>query len=244
MATDAIQSRLDGRIATIRIDDGKRNALSPAVLREIYRALEQAESDRAMVIITGREEVFSAGFDLKVMKRGGLEALRMLNLGFSLTARVLAYPYPVVAACNGHVLAMGVFLMLSADYVIGTRGDFKVAANEVAIGLTLPRVAEAMLRHRLNPAAYQRASILSEYFDVESARRAGFFDELVDAGELMSRAEARAEEFFKLDQRAHTVTKRRIRKGLIRRIRRSIPFDLLDAALLGLRGARRPGSTR
>src|SRR5210317_1195505 len=56
MATDAVQYRLDDRIATIRIDDGKRNALSPAVLREIYLALDQAESDRSTVIITGREE--------------------------------------------------------------------------------------------------------------------------------------------------------------------------------------------
>jgi enoyl-CoA hydratase len=70
MTTDAVQYRLEGRIAVIRIDDGKRNALSPAVLREIYQGLDQAESDRAAVIITGREEVFSAGFDLNVMKGG------------------------------------------------------------------------------------------------------------------------------------------------------------------------------
>jgi enoyl-CoA hydratase len=244
MTTDAVQYRLEGRIAVIRIDDGKRNALSPAVLREIYQGLDQAESDRAAVIITGREEVFSAGFDLNVMKGGGMEALRMLKSGFALTARVLAYPHPVVAACNGHVLAMGVFLMLSADYVLGTRGSFKVSANEVAIGLTLPRVAAAMLRHRLNPSAYQRSAILSEYFDVESAHRAGFFDELVDPGELMSRAEVRAEELCELDQRAHAATKRRIRKALIRRIRYSIPLDLLDAMMMGLRGARSPGSAR
>ena len=101
MTAEAIQYRLDGRIATIRIDDGKRNALSPAVLRGIYAALDRAESDRASVIITGRDDVFSAGFDLKVMKGGGVEALRMLKLGYALTARVLAYPHPVVAACNG-----------------------------------------------------------------------------------------------------------------------------------------------
>jgi enoyl-CoA hydratase len=244
MATDAVRYRLDGHIATICIDDGKSNALSPAVLRGINRALDRAESDRATLIITGREAVFSAGFDLNVMKRGGMEALGMLKSGCDLIARVLAYPHPVVAACNGHVLAMGVFLMLSADYVVGTRGNFKVAANEVAIGLTLPRVAAAMLRHRLTPAAYQRSAILSEYFDVESAHRAGFFDELGDPGELMSRAQARAEEFCDLDQRAHSATKRRIRRRLIRRIRCRFPLDLLDAIRMGMRGTRSRGSAR
>ena len=239
MSTESVQYSLQGRVATLRIDDGKRNALSPQVLRGIYRALDRAESDQAIVIITGRESVFSAGFDLHVMKRGGKNALRMLGAGYALTARVLAYPYPVIAACNGHALAMGVFLMLSADYVIGSRGDFKIAANEVALGLKMPRVAAAMLRHRLNPAAYQRAVTLSEYFEVESAQRAGFFDEVVDPAELMACAEARAEKLQELDQRAHRASKRRIRAALIRRIRYSVPLDLLDAVLMGLRGARR-----
>jgi enoyl-CoA hydratase len=75
------------------------------------KSIKQAESDRAIVILTGRESVFSAGFDLNVMKRGGAEALRMLRAGYALTARVLSYPHPVIVACNGHSLAMGVFLM-------------------------------------------------------------------------------------------------------------------------------------
>ena len=130
MTFESVQYSLQGRVATIRIDDGKRNALSPQALHDIYQALDRAESDRAIVILTGRESVFSAGFDLKVMKRGGINALRMLRTGYALPARVMAYPYPVIAACNGHVLAMGIFLMLSADHVIGSRGDFKIAAND------------------------------------------------------------------------------------------------------------------
>ncbi len=238
MTTESVHYSLQGRVATLRIDDGKRNALSPQVLREIYLALDQAESDRAIVIMTGRESVFSAGFDLNVMKRGGINALRMLRAGYALPARILAYPYPVIAACNGHALAMGVFMMLSADHVIGSRGDFKIAANEVAIGLTMPHVAAAMLRHRLNPAAFQRAVTLSAYFDVESALSAGFFDELVDPVDLMSCAEACAEQFGALDERAHTASKRRIRAALIRKIRFGIPLDLVDAAIAGLRRTR------
>lgn len=228
---------LVGEIATIRIDDGKRNALSPAVLDEIHAAFDRAAADNAVVVLTGRDDVFSAGFDLKVMRRGGMNALRMLKGGYSLPAKVLAHPRPVIAACNGHVMAMGVFLMLSADYVIGTRGDFRISANEVALGLKMPRVAAAMLEHRLVPAAYQRAVTLSEYFDTEAALGAGFFDELVDANELEPRALALAAEFGELNREAHASSKRRIRAALMRRCRRSVPLDLIDAALLGLRSA-------
>ena len=235
-----VQYSLQDGTATIRIDDGKRNALAPAVLKEIYAAFEQAEADRATVILTGREGVFSAGFDLKVMNRGGTAAIGMLRLGYGLTARLLAYPYPVIAACPGHSMAMGVFLMLSGDYIIGSRGDFKIAANEVAIGMTMPRVAAAVMRNRLAPAAFQRAVTLAEYFDPESACAAGFFDELVEPGELMARAETLAKQFQELDRHAHKASKRQERKALIRRIRRNLPLDLISAAAQGMRRSRKP----
>lgn len=238
MTTRSVHYDLQDGIATIRLDDGKRNALSPQVFKEIYGAFDRAEADRAIVILTGRESVLSAGFDLNVMKRGGPETLRMLRAGYKLPARILAYPYPVIAACSGHVLAMGVFMMLSADYVIGSRGDFRIAANEVAIGLTMPRVAAAMLRHRLDPAAYQRAVALSEYFNPESALGAGFFDELVEPADLLARAQSCASGFKALDLRAHAASKRRIRASLIRRLRFSVPLDLLSAALMGMRRSR------
>jgi enoyl-CoA hydratase len=238
MTTQSVNYSLQDGIATIQIDDGKRNALSPGVLREIYAAFDRAEADNAIVIITGRDDVFSAGFDLKVMKRGGSEALKMLWLGYSLPARVLNYPRPVIAACNGHVLAMGVFLMLSADYVIGSRGDFRIAANEVAIGMKMPRIAAAMLRHRLEPAACQRAVTLAEYFDVDAAKTAGFFDDLVEPGELIVRAQAMAEHATSMDRRAHKLSKRGIRASLTRRLRTGALLDMIDAALLGLSRAR------
>ena len=238
MASNPVQYSLEGNVATIRIDDGKRNALSPEVLQGIYASFDRAESDQALVILTGRDSVFSAGFDLNVMKHGGTKAIGMLRSGYALTARVMAYPRPVIAACNGHSFAMGVFLMLSADYVIGCRGDFRISANEVAIGLTMPRVAAAMLKHRLDPAAYQRAVTLSQEFDPDSALDAGFFDELVDPDDLAPRAAALAGRFEALDPRAHAASKRRIRAAIIRRIRSSLPLDLFDALMMGLRGAR------
>ncbi|SFF31622.1 enoyl-CoA hydratase [Fontimonas thermophila] len=225
-------------IAVITLDDGKRNALSPAVLQGISAALSRAECDRAVVILTGREGVFSAGYDLKVMRAANADTLRMLRAGYALPARLMAYPFPVIAACNGHAFAMGLFLMLSADYVIGSRGPFQIAANEVAIGLTMPRVACTTLKQRLTPTAYQRAIIVAEHFTPESALAAGIFDELVDPPELLGRAQALAAEFARLDMRAHAQSKHRIRADAIAAIRRQVPLDLIDAVKFGLRGGK------
>lgn len=239
MAKNAlVRCEIANEIATITIDDGKRNALSPAVFREIYAAIDRAEKAKATIILTGREGVFSAGFDLKVMRSGKPETLAMLRSGYALTAKLMAYPRPVIAACNGHCFAMGVFMMLSADYIIGSKGDFRISANEVAIGLTMPRVAAATLQQRLTPAAYQRAVVLSEEFSPESALQAGFFDELVNANELAQLARDKAEQFQTLDKNAHAASKLRIRADTIKAIRRHLPLDLVDAVKIGLRGAK------
>src|ERR1022692_1471389 len=61
-------------VATITMDDGKVNALSPQMLSELGAALDRAAEDREVVVLTGRPGTFSAGFDLRVLRGGGATA--------------------------------------------------------------------------------------------------------------------------------------------------------------------------
>ena len=78
-------------IATITMDDGRVNALSLSMLTELDAAFDRAASDRAVVVLTGRDGVLSAGFDLRVLRAGGSEAIAMVRAGFELAERVLAF---------------------------------------------------------------------------------------------------------------------------------------------------------
>ena len=111
-----VSYRLRDSVATITMDDGKVNALSLAMFTELGAAFDRAAADRAVVVLTGREGVLSAGFDLPVLRTGGPAAAKMLRAGFDLAERMLAFPAPVLVACPGHAIAMGVFLLLSGDY--------------------------------------------------------------------------------------------------------------------------------
>jgi enoyl-CoA hydratase len=237
MASSLVTLDIDGPVATLTMDDGKRNALSPAMLDEIYSALERVERERTAVVITGREDVLSAGFDLKVMKAGGVQALKMLRAGYGLTTRLLSFPTPVVIASPGHAYAMGAFLLLSGDYRFGVPGPYTYVANEVAIGLPMPRVACEVLRLRLNPAARERAVILSEEFSPEQAMQVGFVDALVPAERLLDEAHAKASALLELDPEAHALSKKRLRAETLRRIRAGLPLDLSDAVVLGAKQA-------
>lgn len=237
MGTSLVTLDIDRSVATLTMDDGKRNALSPAMFDEIYAALERAEQEDAAVVITGREGVLSAGFDLKVMKSGGVQTIKMLRAGYALTARLLSFPNPVVIASPGHAYAMGAFLLLSGDYRFGVPGPYTYVANEVAIGLPMPRVACEVLRLRLNPAARERAAVLSEEFSPEQALQVGFIDALVPAEQLLDAARDKAAALLELDSHAHNVTKRRLRADTLKNIRRALPLDLTDALMLGAKRA-------
>lgn len=228
---------IDQSVATLTMDDGKRNALSPAMFDEIYAALERAEREKAAVVITGREGVLSAGFDLKVMKAGGVATVKMLRAGYALTARLLSFPKPVVIASPGHAYAMGAFMLLSGDYRFGVPGPYTYVANEVAIGLPMPRTACEVLRLRLTPAARERAVVLSEEFSPEGALEVGFIDALVPVETLLQTARAKAAALLELDAEAHAISKQRLRAETLRNIRRSVPLDLKDAVMMGVKAA-------
>ena len=69
--SERVTYQLDGGIATITMDDGKVNALSPAMLTELSAAFDRAEADRAVVILAGREGRFSGGFELPTLWQAG-----------------------------------------------------------------------------------------------------------------------------------------------------------------------------
>ena len=157
--SDLISYQLDDGIATLTLSNGKVNAISPEMISAFNAALDQAEKDRAVVIITGQPGILSGGYDLKVMTASPEQAIELVRQGSSLARRLLSHPFPVVIACPGHAVAKGAFLLLSVDYRIGVEGPFSIGLNEVQIGMTMHHagieLARDRLRNRRLPAGHR-----------------------------------------------------------------------------------------
>jgi enoyl-CoA hydratase len=236
--TELVAYELDDHIATIAMDDAKVNAFSIPMLKALHAALDQAERDGAIVILTGREGYFSAGFDLKVFAGGDVEqVIEMLVLGATLAERILGFERPVITACPGHTVAAGAFMALAADMRIGTDGPYRIGLNEVKIGLTVPWFVIELARQRLNPAHFNRAVVSATMYGPAEAVTAGFLDEVVSAGELRSASLAAAAALAELNPQAHTATKLRARGDALKAIRTAIETELTPE---GLGGAQAP----
>jgi len=221
--SELISYHLEDGIATLTLSNGKVNAISPDVIDAFNAALDQAVTDRAVVIITGQPGILSGGYDLKVMTAGPREAVALVTAGSTLARRLLSHPFPVIVACPGHAVAKGAFILLSADYRIGVDGPFSIGLNEVQIGMTMHHAGIELARDRLRRSAFHRSVINGEMFDPKSAVDAGFLDKVVGAEELQAAALSAARQLKKINMLAHKNTKLKVRKALL---------ELLDDAII------------
>lgn len=223
--TDLIDYQLQDGIATLTLNNGKVNAISPDVISAFNSALDQALADRAVVVVTGQPGILSAGYDLKVMTSSPQNAIELVSAGSTLARRLLAHPFPVVVACTGHAVAKGAFLLLSADYRIGVEGPFHIGLNEVQIGMPMHHAGIELARDRLRRSAFQRSVVCAEMFDPAGALAAGFLDEVVPAQQLAEATLRAAQRLQKLNMKAHALTKLKVRKAFLETLDQAIALD-------------------
>lgn len=223
--SDLIAYHLEDGIATLTLSNGKVNAISPQVIADFNAALDRAEQDRAVVIITGQPGILSGGYDLKVMTAGPEQAVNLVTQGSTLARRLLAHPFPVVVACPGHAVAKGAFLLLSVDYRIGVDGPFSIGLNEVQIGMTMHHAGIELARDRLCKSAFHRSVINGEMFTPQHAVDAGFLDKVVQPEELHAAALEAARQLKKINMKAHKNTKLKVRKALLDTLDNAIELD-------------------
>lgn len=222
----ALHYSLAGRVARIRIDDGKANALGHELIGALRAALVQAEKEAGAALVLGREGRFSGGYDLSVMG-AGIEAIRgLVRAGGELFVQLLETRIPVVAGCTGHAIAGGALLLLASDYRVGARGGFKLGLSEVAIGMTLPIYALELAQRRLSRRHLARATQQGELYTPDGAQDAGFLDRVVEPAELEGTAAAEAARLAELPQPAFADTKRRAHRAVLHEIRTTLDADM------------------
>ncbi len=225
--SDFVKYELSGDVAILRIDDGKANALDPAMIDALHTGLDRAEKEAAAVLLTGRLGRFSAGFNLGVLREGDPGAARgLVTAGAELAVHIARHPAPVVIACNGHALAMGAVLLLAADLRIGASGDFKIGFNEVAIGMTTPVFLVEFARDRLSKRHLQRATVQAEIYSPEAAIDAGFLDRLLAPEDLFAGSLEQSQRLAQLPRAAFAGTRGRLRGAMLERIEATLADDM------------------
>ena len=224
--SEGVQFEVRDEVAVLRIDNGKVNALSPAVVEALTAALPRAEAEAKALVLTGTPGRFSAGFDLKVLMSGPEAAVALLHAGAELFMRVYEHPQPVVAAVSGHAIAGGALLAASCDLRLGAAGSFKIGLNEIAAGMPVPILAHDLARDRLDPRYLTESVLFARMYNPEEAARVGWLDEVVDSEALETVALTRAKKLAALPAKPFAKTKKSLRKQTIDHIRATLDEDI------------------
>lgn len=185
-------------------------SLNPSNIEEIHASLEIIENYKgpcALILTSKNPKIFCAGMDLKFIRKNGiLTGKHIAESLLKILARLLNLPCPIIAAINGHAIAGGLLLALSADYVIMTSESGSLAMTEILIGLVIPSGANMLLKAKLHPAVHRDLALKGVYFNSAQAKEAGIVDLLVPKSDLITRAVYEAQEML-VDGGVHQVIK-------------------------------------
>jgi enoyl-CoA hydratase/carnithine racemase len=123
--SNALTFEVRDRTAVIRFTRPEtRNALSVAVLEELYRAVDELEQDHSLteVYFTGSDEVFASGADIREIARLKPEtAPEFATRGQRLMDKIADLKPTTIAAINGYCYGGALDLALACDQRIATR---------------------------------------------------------------------------------------------------------------------------
>ncbi len=223
--------RVDG-IVVAALQLGRGNAMDVPMLETLDRAIvEIAREPPRALVVTGDGGMFSGGLALPALidlDRAGMASLMRVFAGTM--RRLLALPFPTVAAINGHAFAGGCVLAMMCDERVmiehGAKGPPRIGLNESQLAIGLPAIVIEVARHRLPPTSLVPVVLEGALFTPADARRLGLVDEVVPTDVFHARALARATALASAGPLAYAQIKRALLRPVLATIDRNADDDL------------------
>jgi enoyl-CoA hydratase/carnithine racemase len=166
----------------------KRNALDQEILDVIATTLP--ELDARCVILTGSEGMFSAGYDIGDMPEETFaeEAEKLVAHPFAAAIEALeAYPFPIVAALNGHAIGGGLEVALSCDLRVAATG-IRLGMPPAKLGLVYSHTGIQKFLDIVGAARTRELFLTGRNVPVETAWQWGLVNAVVEPEALEAEA--------------------------------------------------------
>ena len=166
----------------------KRNALDHPILGAIASTMPSLEDgiETRCVIITGAGSVFSAGYDIGDIPDEVFaeEAERLVAHPFhEAIEAVERFPFPTVAALNGHALGGGLELAVTCDLRLAAKGS-KLGMPPAKLGLIYSHTGIQKFIDTVGVARTRELFLVGRNIDAEEAHRIGLVNAVAPAEEL------------------------------------------------------------
>ena len=186
--------------------DAGENRWNTTFVREFSKALDEVEKDDgpgALITTSSDPKFFSNGLDLDWIQspsdfpeRGDREVFGEEFM--YLMGRIITLPIPTICAINGHAFGAGFMLALSHDVRIMREDRGFLCANEIQLGLKIPRPELALFRHKIPANSFFETVQLSKRWTGPAALEAGIIQSISTIDNLAEITKLKAEELAPL----------------------------------------------
>lgn len=215
---NTLQVTTKDKLVTITLDRGRSNPINAEMVEDLTVFMQATEKDDQVggVIITGKENFFSAGLDLiEVYNYDEAQSKAFFTAFFNLQAVLTCFKKPLVAAISGHSPAGGCVLAVCCDYRLMAAGKFLIGLNEIPVGIIVPDIIFNLYSFWIGKRKAYQYLLEGKLLNVDEALKDGLIDEVVDADDLMATAEKRILVYMKFNPVTWSQSKLNLRKELI-----------------------------
>jgi enoyl-CoA hydratase/carnithine racemase len=175
-------------VTRITIDNPeKRNALDHEILDALAATLP--ELDARCLLLTAAGKVFSAGYDIGALPKDDFARAAEAIVAHPFTAAIEAldsYPYPVLAALNGHAIGGGLELALSCDLRVCS-ADARLGMPPARLGLIYSHTGLRKFIDAIGAPRTRELFFTARNIGADEALGWGLVGEVLPAGEVAAR---------------------------------------------------------
>lgn len=199
-----IDLKREGDVFVLTMNDGE-NRWNTTFVRAFAAALDEVEASQgpaALVTTSSSDKFFSNGLDLEWISTsadhpGGDRAVFGEEF-MAVMGRIITLPIPTVAAVNGHGFGAGFMTALCHDVRMMRADRGFLCANEMQLGMVIPRPELALFRHKLPAHVFFETVQLAKRWSAPEALAAGIVSQITPVEDLVGAAIKRATELAPL----------------------------------------------
>ena len=216
--------RRDDGVAVIRLDHGKLNTISGALLARLADVCAELAADLpGAIVVAGNDRSFAAGAE--IAEFGGPEEATVIGAAFHRAFDALAaLPRVTIAAVAGFALGGGCELALACDLRIAAE-NARFGQPEILLGIIPGGGGTQRLARLVGPARAKDLILSGRQLRAAEALAIGLVDEVVPTGEVLDRALARAAGFAAGPHLAQALALRAIDEGLDRSLAEGLALE-------------------
>lgn len=216
-----VQVEKKGNYAILTLDRGKSNPLNQAFINELSATLLEIENESSIkgLVISGKENFFSAGLDLIEMSQFSRNEYINFWKDFSkFLITISKFPKPLVAAITGHSPAGGCIIGICCDYRVMAKGNYKIGLNEIPVGIIVPKGIMALYSRCIGERLAYQYLMEGKLMDGNHAHSIGLVDELAEPYFVLEAAERKIMQYLSFNQNAWKQTKLNLKASVLQNL--------------------------